>query len=164
MINFIAAFSLGTIIATIIQLYFENRRFKIERISAVNKEIYFNKVAAWEKICSQMTMINTEVNQYITALSGGQVFLAKLNISMDERIKELSVLEAWFSKDIRDTWNKIINPYDIIYQTYLLARAGQMTKEQGDKCAAAIEPFQKTLELVKQKIIAELNQEREKII
>lgn len=99
-IALIAALGVGSILATCIQLFFENRRFKIERLSVLNKEIYFKKVEAWERICVQMTVIATEITQYVKALSGGQTFLAKLNISMDERIKELSVLEAWFSEDV----------------------------------------------------------------
>ena len=163
-ISLIAALGVGSLVATVIQLYFENRRFKIERKSALNKEIYFKKVEAWEKICAQMTVINTEIVQYISALSGGQVFLAKLNISMDERIKDLSVLEAWFSKDIRDTWNKINDPYNVIHQTYILAREGKMTKEQGDECVKAIAPFNEALALVKEKIRAELDEEKNKIL
>ena len=163
-VSLIAAFGVGSILATIIQLYFENRRFKSERISEVNKEIYFKKIEAWERICAQMTVINTEIRQYVAALSGGQVFLSKLNISMDERIKELSVLEAWFSKDVLSAWNEIIEPYDIIFKTYMLAREGKMTTEQGDKCVEAVKLFQGALKKVKQKISTELELERCKIV
>jgi len=163
-VSLIAAFGVGSILATIIQLYFENRRFKSERISEVNKEIYFKKIEAWERICAQMTMINTEMTQYTTALSGGQTFLSKLNISMDERIKELSVLEAWFSKDVLTAWNEIIEPYNIIFSTYMLAREGKMTTIQGDKCVEAIVPFQNALKNVKEKITEELELERGRIV
>ncbi|GEM_PF-3662037 len=163
-LSLIAALGVGSLLATGIQLYFENRRLKIECKSSLNKEIYFKKVEAWEKICAQMTMVNTEVVQYVRALSGGQTFLAKLNISINDRIKELSVLEAWFSKDVRDAWNKVSDPYNVIYQTYLLAREGKMSKEQGDKCIQAIEPFNKALSSVKEKIQQELDLEKSKII
>ena len=160
----VGALGIGTLIATGLQIYFEGRRSSSERKSALSKEIYFKKIEAWEKIGRQITALDTEMRQYITALSGGQVFLAQLNISMDDRIRELALLEIWFSQDVRDAWNKVNEPYDVIRRTYLLAREGKMTQEQGDKCVKAIVPFSDALAAVKKKIRTELEEERARIV
>lgn len=163
-LGLISAFGLGTIFSTIIQLYFENRRVKIERKSELNKEIYFKKVEAWEKISHQMMILETEVTQYIKVLSGGQFFLAKLDVLIGDRIKDLSGIGVWFSKDVKDAWNKIDGPYNTIHKTYLLAREGKMTTEQANECVEAIGPFNKVMTQVREKITKELELEKEKII
>ncbi len=154
----------GGVVATLVQLYFENRRLKIERESALNKEIYFKKVEAWGKISVQMLSISAEISQYITALSGEPAFFAKLNISIDERIQELAVLEVWFFGDVKDAWNKINEPYNIIRQTYLLFQQGKMSPEQSRLCVEAISRFSDASLLFKKEIRLELEKDRAKII
>jgi hypothetical protein len=164
-ISLFGGLGLGTLLATIVQLWFENRRFKIERKSLLSKEIYFKKIEAWERICIQMAIIHNEVAQYSAALLKGPVVLASLNISIEERIEKLSALEVWFSEDVRDVWNKIRDAYDIIYRTYLLAKEGKViSQDQGNSYVKAAKDFTDTLNLVKKKIREEIDVERKEIV
>jgi hypothetical protein len=153
---------LGSLITIIIKHFLDKSNLKTEREYLLQKEIYFKKVAAWERISVQLTTIHTEIVQYNAALSG-PVHLVKLNVDFDERVKDLSIIEVWFSQEVKEAWNKINGPYEIIHRTFLLAQQGTDPNPKAAEYLQAITDFNAAVKSLKEKARKELAEEKDKI-
>ncbi len=155
----------STVVSTIIQIIYENKRNKNQRKSDLDKEIYFRKIEAWEKISKKINEIDNEISIFNTVLLGKSLFSNHDMLKIEDMIFDFSIIEVWFSKGVKNTWSEVIEPYFILRNIYNITEQNKILSEDNKKgFSEAIKSYQEAISKVKEKIKSELEKDKEKII
>lgn len=155
---------LGSFLTTVIQHLFERQRLKSERMSDLNKEIYFKLQNQAEKIFSEINLMYAQTQEISHWLSS-HVFTTQLtNMSKLERLQTMSEVTVYFSEDTLREYDKCADAFRDIADLYAdVGKKGELTKTQTDVLPELLNKFEKGYEECKKKVRQELVEAKQSI-